>query len=32
MKDLETLSMYSPDSMQIAALKLEIKGLMAKPN
>lgn len=24
--------MYSPDNMQVAALKLEIKGLMAKPD
>lgn len=31
MKDLDTMTLYSPDNMQVAALKLEIKGLMAKP-
>lgn len=24
--------MYAPDNMQVAALKLELKGLMTKPN
>lgn len=32
MKDLDILSMYAPDNMQVAALKLELKGLMTKPN
>lgn len=32
LNDLDTLCMFSPDSMQIAAFKLEIKGLMQKPN
>lgn len=30
MKDLDVLSMYAPDNMQVAALKLELKGLMSK--
>lgn len=30
MKDLNILSMYAPDNLQVAALKLEIKGMMAK--
>ena len=32
MKDLEMMSMFAPDNMHISALKLEIKGLMRKPN
>lgn len=31
MKDLDILTMYAPDNMQVAALKLEIKALMVKP-
>ena len=31
MKDLDILSMYAPDNMQVVALKLELKGLMSKP-
>ncbi len=32
MKDLDVLTMYAPDNMQVAAFKLELKGLMVKPN
>lgn len=32
MKDLDVLTMYAPDNMQVVALKLEIKGMMSKPN
>lgn len=32
LKDLDVLSMYAPDNMQVAALKLEIKGCMTNPN
>ena len=32
LKDLDTMAMFAPDNMQVSALKLEIKGLMAKPN
>jgi hypothetical protein len=32
MKDLDILTMYAPDNMQVAALKLEIKGFMANIN
>jgi len=32
MKDLDLLSMYAPDNMQVAALKLEIKGFMSNLN
>ncbi len=32
MKDLDILTMYAPDNMQVVALKLELKGLMSKPN
>lgn len=32
MKDLDVLSMYAPDNMQVAALKLELQGLMSKAN
>jgi hypothetical protein len=32
MKDLEILSMYAPDNMQVVALKLELKGMMTKKN
>ena len=32
LKDLNILSMYAPDNLQVAALKLEINGLMAKKN
>lgn len=31
MKDLDILTMYAPDNMQVVALKLELKGLMSKP-
>lgn len=31
MKDLDVLTMYAPDNMQVVALKLEIKGMMTKP-
>ena len=30
MKDLEVMSMYAPDNLHVAALKLEIKGLISK--
>ena len=30
MKDLQTIGLYAPDNMQIAALKLELKTLMIK--
>lgn len=30
MKDLDIMGMYTPDSLHVAALKLEIKGLMSK--
>jgi|JI10StandDraft_1071094.scaffolds.fasta_scaffold1031481_2 hypothetical protein len=32
LKDLDILTMYAPDNMQVVALKLEIKGMMSKPN
>jgi hypothetical protein len=32
MRDLDVLSMFAPDNMQVAALKLELKGLMVKSN
>lgn len=32
MKDLDILSMYAPDNMQVAALKLEVKGFMSHTN
>lgn len=30
MKDLDILTMYTPDNMQVVALKLELKGYMSK--
>jgi hypothetical protein len=30
MKDLDILTMYAPDNMQVVALKLELKGFMTK--
>ena len=30
MKDLDIMGMYTPDSLHVAAMKLEIKGLMTK--
>ena len=30
MKDLDIMSMYAPDNLHVAALKLELKGLMSK--
>ncbi len=32
MKDLDILSMYAPDNMQVAALKLELKAFMTNVN
>ncbi len=32
MKDLDILTMYAPDNMQVVALKLELKGYMSKTN
>ena len=32
LKDIEILGLYAPDNMQVAAMKLEIKSLMLKPD